>query len=153
MSNPEYMVFSGELKRKSNAEDTALSVIQAAGQYAGYAVMRPINVKTLMFFVTTQITTGLVPCKVAVTSRPTYGSSSGAVTLGSMTIPTASAVGTVVIKEISDAVRVNAGNELSLDVAVQGTDSGTAAGAGFFQILWEPSTEADANQSKIVAGV
>lgn len=153
MSNPEYMVFSGELKRKSNAEDTVMAVTAGAGQYAGYAVLRPISVKTIMFFVTATVTTGLVACKIGVVARPTYGSSSGGVTLGTMTIPTATAAGKVVIKEISDAVKVAAGSELSLDVITQGTDSGTALGTGWFGILWEPSVDADANQSNIIAGV
>ncbi len=152
MSYPEMVVFEGYLKRKTNAPDTALNLAAAAAQYAGYAVLQPISVKRLLFFVTTATTFGTLAPKVAITNRPTYASSSNATTIATMTIPTTAAVGNVYYKDIADATRINAGNELSLDINVQGTDSGTAAGAGWFTFVWEPAPDADANQTKTTAG-
>jgi hypothetical protein len=153
MGQFELIDYGYVLKRKTNAEDTALNLAATAAQYSGYAVLQPVSVRRLMFFVTTATTFGLIAPKVAVTSRPTYGSTSNAVTIGTMTIATGLTAGNVVVKDISDNVRIPAGNELSLDINVQGTDSGTAQGAGWFGIIWELAPDADANQTKMSVGV
>lgn len=151
MGYPEMMDFGDVLKRKTNAPDTALNLAAAAAQYAGFAVLQPISIKRMLFFVTTQVTAGTTAPQVGFVQRPTYGSTSGAVTLGVMTIPTGTAVGKVVYKDISDSTRVLAGQELSMDIIRQAVDGGTAAGAGWLSMIWELSPDADANNSALIA--
>lgn len=157
MSYPEGVVYDGALKRRSNAADTAANLAATAAQWVGYAVVMPVSVIRVMFFVTTAVTAGLVAPVIAVKRRPTFGSSSGAVTIASMTIPNGAAAGKVYYQDIvygsgsSSKVLVNAGEELSLDVATQATDSGTAAGAGFITIIYDPAVDADANQSNMIS--
>lgn len=152
---PEKVVYSGTVIAKSAAPATAANLAATAAQWAGYAVCQPLQVLRLYFFCTTTVTAGLIAPKVSVVRRPTYGSSSGAVTIGSMTIPTATAAGKVVYKDIAYASTAipQAGEELSLEVAVQATDSGTAAGVGFISISYDPVIDNAADQTNMVAGV
>ena len=147
---PEMYMWSSCLKRKSNAEDTALNLAAAAASYGGFAVLQPISVKRLLFMVTTQVTAGLTAPAVNFLSKPTYGNTSNQVTLGTLTITNGATVGQVFYKDLSDATRVSAGYELTLNASVQAVDSGTAAGAGWFGMIWEPAPDADANQSNLV---
>lgn len=152
MSYPEMIVYSEYIKRKSGAPDTAINLAAAAASYAGYAVFQPISLKRLMFFVTTTVTAGTTAPKVGWLNYPTYANSSGAVTLGTITIPTGAAVGNVYYKDVSDATRILAGTELVLQAPLtQAADSGTAAGAGWMGMVWEPSPDADANNTKVIA--
>ena len=154
MSYPEMLMYGQCLKRKSNAEDTAVNLAAAAASYGGYAVLMPINIKRFLFMVTTTVTSGLTAAQVQLLSRPTYGSSSGAVTLATLTIPTATAVGVVLYKDISDSTRVQAGYELQIQApSVQAVDGGTAAGTGWVGFLWEPSPDADAAEANLLKSV
>lgn len=153
MGYPEQMSLSNCLKRKSNADDTAINLAAAAASYAGFAVLRPISVKRLLFFVTTQVTASLTAPVVSFLAKPTYGSTNAQTTLGTLTIPTGSVVGTTVYKDISDATRLAAGSELSLNGQTQAVDSGTAAGGGWFGMLWEDAPDADLNNTALVKSV
>lgn len=135
---------------KSNASLTGLNLAAAAAQWCGYAVMTPVNIRRLLFIVSVQTLSGLVAPVVEAKRRPTFGSASGAVSLGTLTIPTASTVGQVFYKDIA-YVRLNAGEELSLEIKTQATDSGTAAGVGFFGFVAEMAPEYAGDQSNMVA--
>jgi hypothetical protein len=153
MSYPEMLMWNEVLKNKAGSFSTAVNVAGAAASYGGFAVMQPISLKRLLFFVTVQVTAGTTAPVVNWVSAPTYASSSGAVTLGTLTIPNGSAVGTVVYKDISDSTRVQAGYELTLNLQTQAADGGTAAGSGWMGMIWEPSPDADANNTKLVKSV
>lgn len=146
---PEMVMLSLAVYPKSNAHLTAASLTSAA-VWAGFGVMSPISVKRVYAQVSTAVTASTTAPQVVVKSRPTYGSASGAVTLGTVIIPNSAAVGAVYYKDIADNVRVQAGYELSLEVSVAAADSGTAGGAAFIGCLYEMAPDSDVNQSLLI---
>jgi hypothetical protein len=149
MSRPEYSDWSRMIQRIDASEDTALNLAAAVGNYAGYAVSMPVALNRLSFIVTTAVTSGSVNAQVAFKRFPTYASTTGSVSIGSLIIPNASAVGTVVYKDVA-YVKINAGEELMIQKGVQAVDAGTAAGAGFVNFTFEPAPDAEVNQSNMV---
>lgn len=144
--------FQGTVLRKSNALDTAEVLTAAAAVYGGYLITRQCQVKRLMFYVTTTVASNTQNAVVEFNRRPTYNSASGEIALGTLTIPNGAVAGSVIYKDI-DPITLFPGDELSFEHTVQATDSGAAAGAGFyaFEIMDDP--EEAANQTKMVASV
>lgn len=77
------------------------------------------------------------------------GVSAGAVTLGSITIPTAIAAGKVYYKDIS-SVGLEPGQEIVVEVTTAAAGGG-AAGAAVFALVGEEDPEVPANMSNMVA--
>lgn len=138
------------LMRRSNAFDTAENLAAAVAVHGGYIVMRPIKVTGFYFAVTTLVEADNVAPVVEVNRRPTIASSSSEVQLATLTIPEATAVGKVLYKNI-EPVLCYPGDELSFEHITQATDSGTAAGAGFYGVDYEVVSEAVANCGDWVA--
>lgn len=115
-----------------------------------YRVFTQIRVTRIMASVTTAIVNGLVAAIVTVYRRPTPGSTSGQVAIGTLTFPTGTALGKVLYKDIVET-NLFPGEELAFNVSTAGTDSGSAAGAfvGSFEANDDPDTPA--NQSNMVA--
>lgn len=86
---------------------------------------------------------------VALKYYPTVGSSSGAVTLASLTIPTGVAAGKVYYKAV-DSVKVLPGQELVVEVTTAAAGGG-AAGDGYSAIECYHAPEHPANLSNMVA--
>ena len=141
---------SHALLRASNAHDTAENVAAAAAVYGGYYVCYPIIIKRLYFFVTTALVASSTAALVEFNQRPTPGSGSGEVLLGQLTLAHGTAAGTVVYKDISP-VRLNPGDELSYEHVTTAVSTGTAAGAGFYGILYELAPEYVANTTDLSA--
>lgn len=123
----------------STANGTAANLAATAADWAVMNVHFPIQVKRISFFVKTAVTASTTAPKVTLFSRPTTASASGQVTLGVLTIPSGTAAGAVIYKDL-ESVRVKPGYDLCFAVSLQATDSGTAAGAGFAlaRILEDP---------------
>ena len=141
---------SHAIVRASNAHDTAENLAATAAVYGGYYVMRPVKVTGFYFLVTTAVLAGTTAPVVEINRRPTPGSSSGEVQMASMTIPTASAAGKVLYKQI-EPVLCYPGDEISLEHVTQAADGGTAAGIGFYGFDYEVVSEAVANCGDLVA--
>lgn len=151
MAYPEMLQWDHCLKNKAGSQSVAVNLAGSAASYAGYAVLQPISIKRLLFFVSVAVTTGTTSAIVNWQSSPTYASSSGAVTLGTVTIPNGATVGQVYYKDISDSTRIQAGYELTLALQRAGADGGTASGSGWMGMIWEPSPDANANEALLVA--
>ena len=138
---------AGALIPKSTAVFTAEDLSAAVAVYGGFLITKQCKIKRIGFYVTTVISATTNPA-VEFNRRPTYNSSSGEILLGTLTIPTTTAVGTVVYKDI-DPVVLFPGDELSLEHTVQAS----ATGAGFyvFEVCDDP--EVPANQTKMLASV
>ena len=149
MSRPEYTMWSHALSRASGAWDTALNLAASAALYAGYGVHQPIALNRISFLVTTLVTAGSVAGQVGFVQYPTYASTTNSVSLGVLTIPNATAVGTVVYKDIS-YVQLNAGNELAVWIKTQAVDSGNATGAGFPGFTFEPAPDSVGDQTNLL---
>lgn len=137
------------LMRRSNAFDTAENLAAAAAVHGGYIVMRPIKVTAFYFAVTTLVEADNIAPVVEVNRRPTIASSSGEEQIASLTIPEAAAVGKVYRKDC-EPVLCYPGDEISFELVTQATDSGTAAGAGFYGIDYEDVSEAIGNCGDLV---
>lgn len=122
----------------------------AAAVHGEYLVMRSCVVRRIGFIVTTLVASNTQNAVVEFNRRPTPGSSSGEVLLGQLTIPTGTAVGKVLYKNISP-VRLQVGDALSLEHVTQATDSGSAAGAGFYMFELVDEPEYIANEADAVA--
>lgn len=109
------------------------------------------KVSRIEFLVTTAVvSTGAAI--VSVFQRPTHGSTSAQVLLGTLSIPNGATVGQCYYKEISDApafLPVQAGQELVFGVTTA-TAGGGAAGAGICLAVLDESPEVALNQSNFV---
>lgn len=150
MSRPEYSSWSHALTRVDSSPDTALNLAATVGNYAGYAVHQPIALNRVTFLITTAVTSGSVNAQVAFKRFPTYASTTGSVSIGSITILNGASVGQVYYKDLP-YVRLNAGEELMIQKGVQAVDAGSAAGAGFVGFSFDPAPDAAANQTNMVA--
>ena len=155
MPYPEQRDYGNLVIPKSGATTTAVNLAAAAGQWAGYLVVAPAQATRVFFIVTTAVTASVTAPAVAIKRRPTIGSTSGAVTLGTMTIPSGAAVGQVFYQDIvygaSGSTKYsNAGEEISLEVTVQASDAVTAAGAGFMTFEFECVSDSAANQTNMI---
>lgn len=139
----------GYLIRASNAFDTAENLAAAVAVHGEYYVTKPCSISELRFIVTTAIDATSTAPKIEVNRRPTPGSSSNEVLLCQFTIPDATAAGTVCVERFAP-VQLNVGDSLSFEHVTQAADSGTAAGAGFYDAVLEVDEESDGNQSDLL---
>lgn len=144
----EYL--GGAVVPASNAYLTARSLVASASDYASWYIGEEVILTRIMFLVTTTTLTGLVAPVVTFYARPTFGSSSGQISLGTLTIPTATAAGTILYKNI-ESVKLPQGYTLTVAGTTQGTDGGSAAGAGFAMFKAFMGTEDPKNVSAMVA--
>jgi hypothetical protein len=135
----------------SNAYLTAMTVTTAAsGVYARWICMRRVMLKQLLFHVTVGITCGTADPVVLVRRRPTFNSTTGQVSVGAITIPTTTAIGTVMYKNITPTTFFP-GDEISFEVGTGGTDGSAATGAGFVGFLFDLEPELAAEEDDMTA--
>jgi len=139
----------GYLIRASNAFDTAENIAATAAVYGEYYVTKPCSVFEFRFIVTLAIAASTAAPVVKIKRRPTPGSDSGAVDIATITIPTGTAAGKVMVKRVAP-VQLNVGDTLCFQHVTQATDAGTAAGTGFYDVALEIDEESDGNQSDLV---
>lgn len=139
----------GYLVRASNAFDTAENLAAAAAVYGEYYVTKPCSFAELRFIVSTLVAADTTAPVVEANRRPTPGSATGEVQLASITIPEATAAGKVMVKRV-EPVQLNVGDSLAFEHVTQAADSGTAAGAGFYDAVLHVDEESDGNQSDLV---
>lgn len=132
-------VLVGSILPASSAPFTALTLTGAPAVYSVFHIGSRVKVKRIMFKVSTLVANNTIAAQVAFYQRPTPGSTSGEVLLGTLIIPTAAAVGKVIYKDLQ-SVSLACGQDLVVKLSVTGTDSGTAAGAGFalFEAILDP---------------
>lgn len=120
----------GAIAPASAAPYTALSLVGAPAVYSIYNVMSRFKLSRIMLKVSTLVATSTTAAQVSFYQRPTPGSTSGEVLIGTLTIPTGTAVGKVLYKDV-ESVSLQVGQDLVVKLAVQGADGSSAAGAGF----------------------
>jgi hypothetical protein len=150
MAYNERLHVGSALMWRSNAFLTAANLAATAADWAEIHCHHPVQVRRISFGITTAVTAGTTAPQVTVYRRPTAGSNSGQVLLGTLIIPNGTAAGSIVYKEL-ESVRVKAGEGLAFRVNVQAVDGGTAAGLGFAGALVEMDPEYPGNQSLMIA--
>lgn len=124
---------------------TAAAYDGTVGSSVGVAVTPPsvvykrcsgvcgLKISALGFQVTVAIAGATAPV-LTITVRPTFGSGTGARTVGTITIPATAIVGDVVEAVFSsDNINVNPGEEVVVEV----TTVGTGVGSGFVTAMFE----------------
>lgn len=144
-------IYQGAILRQDNKLDTNAVLTTAPGVYAALYILKECKMKRLMFIVKTAVAANLTAPVVGFYYRPTPGSSSGQVLLGTLTIPNGTAANKVLYKDVEPTTNLLPGGELSLQYVTSATDSGSAAGAGFFGFDIDEIPEVAANQPNMVA--
>lgn len=106
-------------------------------------VMSQMKVKRLMALVST-VTVG--PATIAFKRRPLFGSAVGEVTMGTIVIPAATAVGKEVYKNLTSPVTCFPGDQIVYEITVAATSGGAHYG-----IEAELDPEQPVNQSDMIA--
>jgi len=128
----------------------AIEAIDAtAAVHGGLVCTRRCAVKRLMFILETAVVGTSTAPAVEFNRRPTIASATGEVLLGTLTMPDATALGTVVYKDI-DPVTFEVGDELSFEHTVQAA-GGTVAGDGYYAVLCIDDPEVPGNETNMLA--
>jgi hypothetical protein len=125
------------------------AVITSTGVLAHrYVAMTQLSVTRIALVITTTVSSS-ANAVVKVKARPTIGSSSGEIVLGTLNIATGTAAASVVYVDVNDpaASSVLPGYEICADV----TTAATSAGAGLLVFECEEDPEVAANQANMVA--
>lgn len=105
----------------------------------------PAIVRRLWATITAAVATAA--CVVTFTYRPTPGSATGQVTLGTLTLPNGTAAGKFVYKTLSTATKIMPGGELVLSFS-GGSGAGGLAAVG---VTTDPSWDSDSNNTNAIA--
>lgn len=118
--------------------------LTAAAVHGEYLFLKRAKVRRLMFYVTTAPDAAVT---LEFNLRPTAGSATGEVALGTLVIPSGTAAGKIVYKDIDPEV-LSAGHGLSFEVLAV---NGATAGAGYYGFEIEPDYENALNESDMIA--
>lgn len=134
------------------APDAAAPIIKidigAASADAGeLSCIRPCRIKQLQFHVTDEAVVGTTTAPTVVfTKRGTPNSSSGEAVVGTLVVPTGTAVGKVLYKDVDVAFDIGDVVEISHTVG-----TGDPAGQGIASAICEDAPEVPANMSDMIA--
>lgn len=134
----------------SNAFLTAVNLAAATGDYGLLYVGEQVVITRLMLIVTTTLVADTTAPILTFYARPTIGSTTGQVTLGTLTIPDLTAAGKIVYKNIESA-KIPQGYTIAVNRSTQAASSGTAAGAGFIMMKGFVAVEDPRNVTLMVA--
>lgn len=132
-------------------EPTAIAIEAATGDKSVWTAYHPMQVSRVGVLITVAINydTLTTACVVAFDRRVTYGSDTGRVEMGRVTIPDATPIGAVIYLDIpnaqgNDLGEVAAGGQVVAEVVTQGA-GGTEVGDFQPFICWQPRAESPAN--------
>lgn len=128
----------------------AETVSAAVAVHGEWLVATKLQIRRIMFYVTTAIAASVTPPQVAFKKRIIQGSASGGSTIGTLILPDLTAAGKVVYKDVTP-VALEVGDVLALEHTVQAVDGSSAAGAGYYMWECELYPEYKSNQSDMVA--
>ena len=126
----------------------AADVLTATGDHGEYVVLSPCSVRRIMAYVSTAVVGPTTAPVVTFRRRPTPGSATGQIDLGTLTVPTGTAVGKVVYKDVSP-VKLDVGDSILITVSTAAT-GGTPAGGAYYGFELELSPDDPRNQPDMV---
>lgn len=141
--------FVGAIYPTSTNWYTAENVAASAAAYGEMGVSKNCMITRIYFTVTTAIVATSTAPEVAIKKYVKIGDSSGAVTVGTITIPNGTAAGTVMYKDVTP-VEFAPGNSIVAEHTVQCV-GGSVAGAGWYSFEIQDSPETPANTSAMLA--
>jgi len=134
----------------SAAAQTALSLVGGVADYASWYAGEQFILTRLMIIVSTTTATSTANPVVTFYARPTFGSTTGQISIGTITVPTGTAAGAILYKNV-ESVKIPPGYTLTARLTTQGTDASAAAGAGFVMFKGFVAPEDPRNVSLMVA--
>lgn len=136
----------------SSTAPLSAQVLTSTGDKASFYLGEAIELSRLEFLVSAAVVAGLTAPVISVYARPTFGSTSGQILIGTLTIPTGTAAGQILYKNV-ESVKLEPGYTLVFNVSTAATDSGSAAGSGFSMFKAFMITEDPKNVSLMVLSV
>jgi hypothetical protein len=123
----------------------------APAVHGEYLCVKPCVIKRLMFNISEAVLAATTAPQVRFSKRVLQGSDTGAVVLGSLTLPSGAAVGEVYYKDI-DPVQFQVGDTLKVENTVQTVDpgSGTETGQGYYAFEADESPEEAVENSEMI---
>ncbi len=112
----------------SNAFLTACNLAAAAGDYGLLYAGEQVVITRIMAIVTTTMVADVTAPVLTFYARPTFGTTTGQVTIGTLTVPDLTAAGKILYKNIESA-KIPQGYTIAVNRSTQASSSGTAAGA------------------------
>lgn len=120
--------------------------LSATGVHSySFAIMEQCCVRRLHALVSTLVDSAVTEAVIDFKARPNFGSATGEVTLGQLTIPDATVVGDVVYKDISPT-NLFPGGELVFEVSV----AADTAGGAVYGVRADLDPEDANNQSQMI---
>lgn len=134
------------------ADDTKpladIDVGASSGDHGQFVCMRPCSIKQLLFAVTSEAISGSsVAPTVVFKKRVLIGSDTGAVAMGTLTLPHGTAIGKTVYKDITP-VNFKVGDVILISWTI---GTGTPTGMGHADALGELAPEVPGNMSDMIA--
>lgn len=142
-------VSNGSLVPNGSGVLAADDLTAAPGVHGEWVVAMGAKIKRLMFIVTQVVLAGTTAPVVRFSKRLVPGSDTGAVVLGTLTIPSGTAVGMVLWKDI-DPVDLLPGNAIKVENTVSTVDPGADTGQGLYAFECELDPETAANESNML---
>lgn len=145
----------GAIVPQDNKPLTPLNLVGSTGDYAQWLVGARCKLTRVMVMIDVVIATSTANAVVSIYRRPNYGpsgsgSSSGQVLLATITVPTGTAIGKILYKNI-ESVSLKAGEVLCAKLTTQGTDGSSATGKGYVLFSAFPVFEDPANEANMIA--
>lgn len=131
-----------------------ITLSSASASSGEFICQRQCDIMRLLFTVTTAVVGTTTAPTVVFSKRPTAGSATGAAVIGTLTIPTGTAAGTVIYKDIAVGgaqpnvanIQVGQSVEVAWTIAV-----GSPAGAGLAGFVCSEDPEIPMNNAKMIA--
>lgn len=133
------MAYSEGIFHLANVNSATPLSLTSTGDIQSIAVMEGMQVRRLMFYVTTAIT--VTATVINFYKRVKVGDTSGQVSIGTLTIPVGTAAGSVVYKDIDSAAFVQ-GTALAANVTTASTAGAGFVGYGAYQEAEDPQNVA-----------
>jgi hypothetical protein len=129
---------------------TACNLAASTGDYGLWYVGEQVVLTRLQLIVSTTLVADVTAPVLTFYARPTFGTTTGQVSLGTLTIPDLTAAGKILYKNI-ESVKVPQGYTIAVNRSTQASSSGTAAGAGFVMVKGFVAVEDPRNVSLMIA--
>lgn len=129
---------------------TEIDALSGAGVHtASYVCMEQVLVRSLYAVVTTLVASDTAEAVITIKRRPTYGSATGEVSIGTLTIPDTTAAGKVIYKNVSP-VEIQPGDQVVFEITTAATDGSSVAGNVVYGLRISANEEEEANSSDMV---
>lgn len=106
----------------TSAPSTAQS-LASTGDILVYNLGEQIELNRIMFEVSVAVVSS-APAVISVYSRPTFGSASGQILIGTLSIPGGTAAGSILYKPV-ESLKLTQGTQLAFNVSTAATSSGS----------------------------